>query len=454
MGRLTAQAQDILFVLADLGEPGAVGGDTLLVAVVFPDGGPGERLGFFHQGEAGGEVTDALEFLVLMVGFKEREAEGAEEVAGADDPGGDAVDAGVEEIQTEVGAWEVVAADEFLGDAEEFVGERDHVVAVPANAAADVQQDFRHEAEDRGDFVGHVFGGVIMAGVEADELLVFHGVAEVELVHADRVAFGTDAEEFAFDGIEVVFGVELPGEDIVERGGEAFTGAASVGWDILHAIGDPDIGDRGGAERLAHGGADDAAGLAVFDPELADGTVVVGEREAAGSFGVGEERGVEVETDAERFGPVDPAAEVFGGDLVAIDFAAAEFPVGGMQVEAVFTGDQRERPGGIRAEFVRAAGLAGVVAGGHQSAGEGGVRLLEAADVIALPAVQRQGDAGELLEDVFRIDAEVGIAFAGEVIGFLDVVLAEGRHGVWWGDVCGDDRGDGVTLSRAGSAER
>ena len=89
--------------------------------------------------------------------------------------------------------------------------ERDHVVAVPAHAAADVQQNLRHEAQHGGNLVRHVFGRVIMAGVEADELLVLHRVAQIELVHADGVAFRADAEELALDGVEIVLRIELLG---------------------------------------------------------------------------------------------------------------------------------------------------------------------------------------------------------------------------------------------------
>jgi hypothetical protein len=141
-------------------------------------------------------------------------------------------------------------------------------------------------------------------------------------------------------------------------------------------------------------------------------------------------------------------------DLIAVDFAAAEFSVGGVEVETVFSGDQREGLGGVGAEFVGSAGFAGIVAGGYQAAGEHGIGLLEAADVIALPTVERERDAGELFEGVFCIDAEVGVAFAGEVVGFLEVVLTEGRHGVWWGGVCGEDMWFRVGLSRGESAWR
>ena len=46
----------------------------------------------------------------------------AEHVARADGPRGDAVDAGVEEIQADVRAAEVVAAHEFLRDGVQLVG--------------------------------------------------------------------------------------------------------------------------------------------------------------------------------------------------------------------------------------------------------------------------------------------------------------------------------------------
>ncbi len=68
---------------------------------------------------------------------------------------------------------------------------------------------------------------------------------------------------------------------------------------------------------------------------VADGLVGVRQREVVGGLRVREVRRVEVEADAERLGPVDPAGEVLGPDLVAIDGLAAELAVEGVQVEAV-----------------------------------------------------------------------------------------------------------------------
>ena len=89
-----------------------------------------------------------------------------------------------------------------------------------------MKQKFRRELEHGGDFVGEAFGRVEVAGIEARELLVFDGVAEVEFVGADDVAFGADAEEFAFDGVEREAGGEFLGEDRVEGGGKALAGTS------------------------------------------------------------------------------------------------------------------------------------------------------------------------------------------------------------------------------------
>src|SRR5436190_11740852 len=93
---------------------------------------------------------------------------------------------------------------DFAGDGLEVVGEGDDVVAVPAHAAADVQQNLRQVEEHAGDLVGDALGGMEMAGVETEQLLARDGVAEVEFVRADGATLRADAEEFSFHGIEVV----------------------------------------------------------------------------------------------------------------------------------------------------------------------------------------------------------------------------------------------------------
>jgi hypothetical protein len=55
------------------------------------------------------------------------------------------------------------------------------VVAVPAHAAADVQQNLRHELERARNLVGDGLGGMEMTGVEAEQLASRDGIAEIKL---------------------------------------------------------------------------------------------------------------------------------------------------------------------------------------------------------------------------------------------------------------------------------
>ena len=115
-----------------------------------------------------------------------------------------------------------------------------------------------------------------------------------------------------------------------------------------------------------------------------------------------------------------------GAQLVAVHLAAAHLGVAGVEVEAVAAGNERERLLEVRPQFVGRAGLAGVIAGDGQAAAERLAGVLEAADVIALPAMDGNRDAGKLLEGFVGVHAQGGIAFFGEAIGLFD--LFGGAH--------------------------
>ena len=74
---------------------------------------------------------------------------------------------------------------------------------------------------------------------------------------------------------------DLLGEDGVQGFGQALARAAPVGRGVLHAVGDPEVGQAGLAQGLADGRADLAAADAVLDPELADALVRVGQGKPA-----------------------------------------------------------------------------------------------------------------------------------------------------------------------------
>ena len=411
----------------------AVGGDFTGLAEVVPDGAEGHGLHGFKEGEAPGIIARVLGFAEGGGGLEEGDEEGALHISGANDPCGDAVDAGIEEIETDVGAVEEAADNEFACDGEEVVVKGDDMVAIPAHASADMEKEPRDVEHDGRNLVGDGFGGVEVTGVEAEEGLVLDGVAEVEFVGADDIAFGAEPEELALDGIEVMGGIDRWGEDGVEGVFEALARGEAVGGGILKAVGDPDIGHAGGAEFLPEVGSDLAAADAVIDPELPDVGIDMGEGEAVVSLGVGEEGGVEIEADVSAFCPVGPSLEMLGLDGVALDLLSAVIEVDGMEVEAVGSGDEAVGEVEVALQFLDGAGPSGVVTGGHDaSAGEAGGGF-KPADVIPLPAMHGDGNGFEGLEGGVDINADFGVLFTGEGKAGI-VVHVPGDSGVLEGE--------------------
>ena len=103
----------------------------------------------------------------------------------------------------------------------------------------------------------------------------------------------------------------------------------------------------------------------------------------------------------------DPRREVAGLERVAVDEAVlAEDRVVGVEVEAVRAGDEREGLLDVGHQLLRRAGAAGVVAGRLDAAGERAV-VVEADDVVALPAVHGDVEPAEGLEGGLDVDAEI-----------------------------------------------
>ena len=86
----------------------------------------------------------------------------------------------------------------------------------------------------------------------------------------------------------------------------------------------------------------------------------------------------------------------------------------------MLAGDECEGCVEVPAQLVNRTGAARVVAGGLDVAAETALRFLEARHVFALPAMERDGDRGQLAQGGFYINAEGGVGFFGKVKG--------GRH--------------------------
>ena len=241
-----------------------------------------------------------------------------------------------------------------------------------------------------------------------------------------RVAFGADAEELGLHRVHIELSVDLLLKDGVERLDQALARTAAVGGGVLHAIGDPKIGQAGAAEGLADASADLTTTDAVVDPELAGGLIGAAQRYSPNDLGVGEKGRVKVEANLDGPGPGNPVLELLDAELVAIHLPPAHLGVAGMEVEAVAAGNGRKGLLEVRPQFVRRAGFAGVVTGNGQSAAKLLPGVLEAADIIPLPAMNGDGDVGKLLECFSGVHPQGGIAFFGEAVGLFD--LSIGAH--------------------------
>jgi len=83
-------------------------------------------------------------------------------------------------------------------------------------------------------------------------------------------------------------------------------------------------------------------------------------------------------------------------------------------------GDQRQHLIQVGAQLFRRAGLAGIVAGDRESTAELFAGVLESADVISLPAVERDRNGSEPFDGRVGVDAECRVTLSRGRVGRLD----------------------------------
>src|SRR5258707_577755 len=111
---------------------------------------------------------------------------------------------------------------------------------------------------------------------------------------------------------------------------------------------------------------------------------------------------------------------MLGLKLVAFDAVSTSLGVGGVETETMFAGDERECLSEIAAQFVGRTSFAGIVTRDSKTTTEATMGVFETADVVALPAMKRNGDARKLGEGFADINAESGITFPGEGEGAFE----------------------------------
>ena len=206
-----------------------------------------------------------------------------------------------------------------------------------------------------------------MPGIQGHDLAVFGAVSQVEIVGTYRIAFQPDAEQF---GLDTVLHVGIRGgEYLVERIFEDLAVFQPVGRDFLTAVVYPQVHDARVALRFTHFFADGAAAFGMFDPEIPDTLVGVGQGQIA-ALGMGKRSAVEIQFHIVLLGPLHPAGEMFGGYLVPVYFFAGEIPVYLVQVQPVASRDKRSGLEDVGAQFVDIAGSPRIVACHLDASGE------------------------------------------------------------------------------------
>ena len=258
-----------------------------------------------------------------------------------------------------------------------------------------------------------------MAGVEGDQdVRPAHGVAHIELVRADGVAFGPDAEDLALHRVH--HAGDVLGEDLVVAVLQALTGGQGIHRHLLGPVGDPVVDDAGLAGARGEVAADFPHPQVVLNPEAAH-LVVRGGKGAVLAQGVGEEGGVEIQAVALLHRPVGPGGEMLGLQGVAVHVCIA-LVIAGVDVDLLRAGDEAQGEIHVGAQLLGGAGLAGIVAGGLDAAGQGAAGFLEAGHVVPLPAVNRNRRFVAQLHGFVDVHAVLGIQLLGHLVAFLQIV--------------------------------
>ena len=182
VGVASAFRRDVALVLLDALDELLADGNVVAEVEIVVDGAEGHRLGFLHEGEPLEILAVVLVLAQQLLGLEQRLEDALLRGPAADDVGSDAVDAGVEIVESDVSAVEGVAAYELFEEVERGVVHDGDVVAVPAHGSGDVEHEFGHIHEERGDEVGDVLCGLVVASVEGVDATSCGAVGGVEVV--------------------------------------------------------------------------------------------------------------------------------------------------------------------------------------------------------------------------------------------------------------------------------
>ncbi len=378
----------VAFVAGDDFEPRGPGRDIRGLAKMIPDGTKGQGLALLQQRQSARVVAALFVLPQSGRGLEERHEQRFLQGPCADDPGGDAIDAGVKVVEPDAYARHKIAAHDFVGNCPQVVRQDHHMIAIPPHAATDMQQNLRQPHQDRGDLIGDSFGRMKVARIEAEQLAIGEGIGQVEFMRSDDIAFRTEAEQFAFHRVEIPSLVDRLGENFVERFSQSFARAAAIDRRVFIAVGNPDVRHTARAKLLAKRFANFPAGDAMSDPESPNAFVLAGQGKAGIGLRVGEERWIKIESQATGFGPIDPAGKVLGRELIPLDASATILSIDRMQIQSMPAGNQSQGRFQVTAKLVNVPRPPWIIARRLNAATGKSRFAFESADIVALPAMQ------------------------------------------------------------------
>jgi len=313
-----------------------------------------------------------------------------------------------------------LATDDFACQIEQVVAQDHHMVAVPTNRTAHVQHDLRCKKKQGRNLVGDTFRQMEMARVERHNLILLRTVAQVKIIGTDRITFQTDAEQFCLDTILHVLIFSC--KNLVERLFQYLTIFETAGGNFFTAVVNPQVHNTGIVLVFAHLLADPAAAFRMFDPEIADRIVGIRQRQVA-ALRMRKRSAVEIQFHPVLFRPLHPALKMSRFHFVTVDLLALEVAIYFMQVQAVFTGDQRSCFQDIGPHFVDRAGTSRVVTRHLDSARQRTSLVLETAHIVRLPAMHRKRYLLQFVHCLPCIHTDSCIAFSSCLIRLSDNVF-------------------------------
>ena len=130
----------------------------------------------------------------------------------------------------------------------------------------------------------------------------------------------------------------------------------------------------------------------MLNPKIANPLVSIGQSESIGSFWMRKTSRIKIQTKSAFLRPRNPVGEMFRFNRVAVHFPAAKLAIERVQVQTMFAGNERQRFVEVGAKFFRRARLAGIISRDREAVAERATDIFKTAHVVALPAVQRDGN--------------------------------------------------------------